>query len=152
MAREHVAVELGHVRSAQCESEEAHKLNILDLAKLARAIGIVMTGLGIPFSSILPDRLVEEVGLLSGVIKELELSTAQRAVHRVLTMFESHYQELDRMALSGGWAPGISDTQCDELEEDCATCARDMADTALKDLELLPENASEDPRSSRPSA
>jgi hypothetical protein len=53
-------------------------------------------------------------------------------------MFESHYQGLDRMALSGGWAPGISDVQCDELEEDYASFARDMADTALKDMELLP--------------
>jgi hypothetical protein len=109
MAREHVVVELGQVRSARCESEEARKVNILDLAKLARDIVIVMIGLGVSFRSMLPDRLVEEVGLLSGVIKELELSTAQRAVHRVLTMFESHYQELDRMALSGGWAPCISD-------------------------------------------
>jgi hypothetical protein len=53
-------------------------------------------------------------------------------------MFESHYQELDRMALSGGWAPGIFDAQCDELEEDCTSFAHDMADAALKDLELLP--------------
>jgi hypothetical protein len=37
------------------------------------------------------------------------------------------------MALSGGWAPGISDEQCDELEEDCTPFARDMADAALKD-------------------
>jgi hypothetical protein len=49
-------------------------------------------------------------------------------------MFESHYQGLDRTTLSGGWALGISDNQCDELEEDCAAFARDMADTALKDL------------------
>jgi hypothetical protein len=42
--------------------------------------------------------------------------------------------------LSGGWAPGISDDQCDELAEDCATFARDMADAALKDLELLPQD------------
>jgi hypothetical protein len=53
-------------------------------------------------------------------------------------MFESHYQRLDRTALSGGWAPGASDDQCNELEEDCATFAHEMADTALKDLELLP--------------
>jgi hypothetical protein len=38
-------------------------------------------------------------------------------------MFESHYQGLDRTALSGGWAPGISDDQCDELEEDDAAFA-----------------------------
>jgi hypothetical protein len=58
-------------------------------------------------------------------------------------MIESHYQRLDRRALSGGWAPGISDDQCDELETDCATFAREMADAALKDLELLPQDESE---------
>jgi hypothetical protein len=55
-------------------------------------------------------------------------------------MIESHYQGLDRMALSGGWAPGISDNQCDELEVDCAAFACEMADAALKDLELLPQD------------
>jgi hypothetical protein len=66
-------------------------------------------------------------------------------------MFESHYQGLDRITLSGGWAPGISDARCDKLESDCTSFARDMADAALKDLELLPQNAPEDSESSRPS-
>jgi hypothetical protein len=56
----------------------------------------------------------------------------------------AHYQGLDRRTLSGGWAPGISGDQCNELEEDCAAFARDMTDTALKDLELLPRDESED--------
>jgi hypothetical protein len=60
-------------------------------------------------------------------------------------MFESHYQGLDRTVLSGGWAPGVSDEQCNELEEDCTALARDMADTALKDLELLTQDESEAP-------
>jgi hypothetical protein len=93
----------------------------------------------------MPETLTEEVGHLSGVVRKLELSTARRAVHRVLAMSESHYQGLDRMALSGGWAPGVSDDQCDELEEDCAAFACKMADAALKDLELLPQNESEAP-------
>jgi hypothetical protein len=84
-----------------------------------------------------PETLIEEVWRLPSVVRELELSTARCAVHRVLAMLESHYQGLDRMTLSGGWAPGISDEQCDELEEDCAAFARDMADATLKDLELL---------------
>jgi hypothetical protein len=54
--------------------------------------------------------------------------------------------------LSGGWAPGISDAQCDELEEDCAAFARDMADATLKDLDLLSEDAPEGSESSRPSS
>jgi hypothetical protein len=44
-------------------------------------------------------------------------------------MFVSHYQGLDRMALSDSWAPDISDEQCDELEEDYNPFARDMANT-----------------------
>jgi hypothetical protein len=92
-----------------------------------------------------PETLIEEVGRLPGVVRELELSTARCVVHWVLAMFESHYQGLDRTTLSGGWAPGISDDQCDELEEDCAAFAHDMADAALKDLELLPRQESEDP-------
>jgi hypothetical protein len=49
------------------------------------------------------------------------------------------------MTLSGGWAPVISDDQCDELEVDCVAFAREMADTALKDLELQPQDESEAP-------
>jgi hypothetical protein len=48
--------------------------------------------------------------------------------------------------------PCISDAQCDELEEDCASFARDMADAALKDLELLPQDAPEDPEAPEPSS
>jgi hypothetical protein len=116
MDREQAAVELGRARNTRRESEKSRKVNIQDLAKLARAVGAVMIGLGVPFGPMLPDRLVEEVERLPGVIKECELSTARRVVHRVLAMFKSHYQGLDCMALSDGWAPGISDAQCDELE------------------------------------
>jgi hypothetical protein len=55
------------------------------------------------------------------------------------------------MALSGGWTPGISEDQCDEQEEDCAPFTRDMANAALKDLELLARDASEDPEALGPS-
>jgi hypothetical protein len=120
MAREQDAVALNQAQSARHELEEVRRMNIEDLAKLGRAIRTVMAGLGVSLGLVLPDTLVEEVGRLPDVIRELELSTARRAVHRVLAMFESHYQGLDRMALSGGWAPGISDTQCNVLERDCA--------------------------------
>jgi hypothetical protein len=101
-----------------------------------------MVGLGVSLGPRTPETLIEEVGRLPGVVRELELSTARRVVYRVLAMFKSHYQGLDRMALSGGWVLGIYDEQCDELEEDCAAFARDMADAALKDLELLPQDES----------
>jgi hypothetical protein len=132
MAREQDAVALNQARNARRESEEAHKVNIEDLAKLGRAVSTVMAGLSVLFGPVLPETLVEEVRRLPDVVRELELSTARQAVHRVLAMFESHYQGLDRMALSGGWAPGISDTQCDELKRDCASFARDMANATVK--------------------
>jgi hypothetical protein len=61
------------------------------LAKLGRAINMAMAGLGVSLGPVMPDMLVEEVGRLPDMVRELELATAQRAVHRVLTMFESHY-------------------------------------------------------------
>jgi hypothetical protein len=104
-----------------------------------------MAALGISLGPRTPETLIEEVDRLPGVVQELEWSTSHRAVHRILTMIESHYQGLDRMALSGGWAPGISDDQCNELEVDCTAFARKMANAALKDLELLPQDESEAP-------
>jgi hypothetical protein len=66
-------------------------VNIEDLTKLGRAIDAVMTGLGMPLRPVLPDTLVEEVGHLPGVIRELELLTARREVHRALAVFDSQY-------------------------------------------------------------
>jgi hypothetical protein len=143
--REQDVAALSQPRDAQRKSEAISQKAIGDIAKLGRAMSSAMAGLGVSLGSMKPETLIEEVGRLPGVVRELELLTAHRAVHRVLAMFESHYQGLDRMTLSGGWAPGISDNQCDELEEDCAAFARDMADAALKDLELLPREESEDP-------
>jgi hypothetical protein len=108
-----------------------------------------MAALGVSLGPRTPETLIEEVGRLPGV-RELELSTTRRVVHRVLAMIELHYQGLDRTALSGGWAPSVSDDQCDELEVDCAAFTREMADAALKDLELLPQNESEAPGVPRP--
>jgi hypothetical protein len=109
-----------------------------------------MVALGVSLGPRTPEVLIEGSGRLPGMVRELELSTAPRSVHRILAMTESHYQGLDRMALSGGWVPGIFDDQCDELETDCATIAREMADAVLKDLELLPQDESEAPGVSGP--
>jgi hypothetical protein len=103
-----------------------------------------MARLGVSLGPMMPETPIEEVGCFPGVVRGLELSTARRTVHRVLAMFRSHYQGLDHMSLSGGWAPSISDDQCDELEKDYAAFARDMADAALKNLELLPRDESDD--------
>jgi hypothetical protein len=50
-----------------------------------------MAALGVSLGPRTPEMLIEEVGRLPGVVDELELSTARRVVHRVITMFESHY-------------------------------------------------------------
>jgi hypothetical protein len=128
-------------RKAEAIAEKA----IGDIAKLGRAMSSAMAALDVSLGPRTPKMLIEEVGCLPGMVRELELSTARRAVHRILAMIESHYQGLDRMTLSGGWAPVISDDQCDELEVDCVAFAREMADTALKDLELQPQDESEAP-------
>jgi hypothetical protein len=145
VSREQDAAAQTQARDAQRKSEAISENVIRDIAKLGRVMSSAVAGLGVLLGLRTAETLIEEVGCLPGVVRELELSTALRAVHRVLAMFESHYQGLDRMVLSGGWAPSISDDQCDELEQDCATFARDMADATLKDLELLPQDELEVP-------
>jgi hypothetical protein len=81
LAQEQIVVELSQTRNARRESEETRKANNEDLAKFARAVGAVMTRIGVPFGPMLPDRLLEEVGCLPGVIRELEPSMARREVH-----------------------------------------------------------------------
>jgi hypothetical protein len=115
-------------------------------------MSVAMVRLGVSLGPVTLETLIEEVGCLPRVVQELDLTMARRTAHRVLAMFESHYQGLDRTVLSSGWAPGIPDTQCDELEEDYTSFARDMTDAALKDLELLPQDASEDPEAPGPSS
>jgi hypothetical protein len=132
--REQDAAALSQARDTQRKSEAISQKAIGDIAKLGRVMRLAMAGLGVSLGPMTPETLIEEVGRLPGVVRELELSMARRTVHWVLAMFESHYQGLDRTTLSRVWALGISDNQCDELEEDCVAFARDMADTALKDL------------------
>jgi hypothetical protein len=150
VSREQDAAALSQARDARRKSDAISEKAIRDIAKLGRAMSSAMAGLGVSLGPRTPETLIEEVGRLPGVVRELELSMARRAVHRVLAMFESHYQGLDRTTLNGGWAPGISDDQCDELEEGCAAFARDMADATLKALELLPQDESGAPGVLRP--
>jgi hypothetical protein len=144
-SREQDATALSQAHDALCKSEAISEKAIGDVAKLGRTLSSAMVALGMSFGPRTPEMLIEEVGHLPGVVHELELSTARRAVDQILAMIESHYQGLDPTTLSGGWAPGIPDDQCDELEQDRATFAREMADAALKDLELLPQDEPEAP-------
>jgi hypothetical protein len=108
-SREHDAVALSQAHDARRKAEVISEKAIGEIAKLGRAMSSTMAALGVPLGPRTPETLIEEVGRLPGVVRELELSTARRTVHRVIAMFESHYQALDRTALSGGWAPGASD-------------------------------------------
>jgi hypothetical protein len=47
-----------------------------------------IAGLGLSLGPMTPEMLIEEVGRLPGVVRKLDLSTARRAVHRVLAMFD----------------------------------------------------------------
>jgi hypothetical protein len=102
MAWEQDATALNQARDAQRKSEAIGQKVIGDIAKLGRAMSTVMAGLGVTLGPMTPETLIEKVWCLLGVVRELELTTARQAVHRVLAMFESHYQGLDRMVLSGG--------------------------------------------------
>jgi hypothetical protein len=62
-----------------------------DIAKLGRAMSSAMAALSVLLGPRKPKTLIEEVGCLPGVVRELELSTARCALHRVLAMIESHY-------------------------------------------------------------
>jgi hypothetical protein len=105
VSREQDVAALSQALDAQRKSKAISQKAIGDKAKLGRAMSSAMAVLGVSLRPMTRETLIEEVRCLPGMVRELELSTAHRAVHRVLTMFESHYQGLDRMALSGGWAP-----------------------------------------------
>jgi hypothetical protein len=91
MAQEQDAVALNQARNIQRESEVARQRNMRTWPSLEGSLAQSWPSSG------------------CHLVRELELAMARRAVLRVLAMFESHYKGLDHMALSGGWAPGISD-------------------------------------------
>jgi hypothetical protein len=103
-SREQDAAALSQTRDALCKSEAISKKAIGDVTKLGRTLSSAMAVLGVSLGTRTPETLIEEVGRLPSMVRELELSTARRAVHRILVVIESHYQGLNRTALSGGWA------------------------------------------------
>jgi hypothetical protein len=91
MAREQDAAALTQARDAQRKSEAISQKVIEDIAKLGRAMSTAMAGLGVSLGPMTPETLIEEVERLPVVVRELELTTTRRAVHRVLAMFDLHY-------------------------------------------------------------
>jgi hypothetical protein len=102
MAWEQDAAALSQARDARCKSEAISQKVIGDITRLGRAMSTAMAGLGVTLRPMTPEMLIEEVRCLHGMVRELELTTARRAVYQVLNMFQSHYQGLVHMALSGG--------------------------------------------------
>jgi hypothetical protein len=90
-SREQDTAVLSQARDAWRKSEAINEKEIGDIAKLGRAMSSSMARIGVLLGPRTSETLIKEVGCLPGVVRELELSTARRAVHRVLTMFESHY-------------------------------------------------------------
>jgi hypothetical protein len=86
---------LSEARDARRKSEAISENAIRDIANLGRVMSSAMAMLGVSLRPRTPDMLIEEVGRLPGVVRELELWTAHHAVHRVIAMFESPYQGLD---------------------------------------------------------
>jgi hypothetical protein len=77
MVREQDVVALNQARDAQRKSEATCQKIIEDLAKLGRAISTGMSGVSVSLGPMTPKTLVEEVGRLPGVVRELELATAR---------------------------------------------------------------------------
>jgi hypothetical protein len=67
---------LNQARDAQRKSEAINQKVIEDIAKLGRAMSTTMAGLGMSLGPMTPKMLIEEVGRLPGVVRELELTMA----------------------------------------------------------------------------
>jgi hypothetical protein len=76
MVREQDVTALNQARDAQRKSEAINQKVIEDIAKLGRAMSTTMAGLGMSLGPMTPKMLIEEVGRLPGVVRELELTMA----------------------------------------------------------------------------
>jgi hypothetical protein len=91
-SREQYAAALSHAHDALRKSEAISEKAIGDVTKLGRTLSSVMAALGVPFGPWTPETLIEEVGLLPGMVWELELSGSPRGAP------DPHH---DRVALLG---------------------------------------------------
>jgi hypothetical protein len=65
--------------------------DVLDRAKFGRFVGGSLSNISVAVGTDHPGALMEQIRRLPCEVKERELSTARKVVHRVLTMFDSHY-------------------------------------------------------------
>jgi hypothetical protein len=62
---------------------------------------------------------------------------ARQLVHRVVATFLSHYPDMEREALAGGWAPGYEDHRYPQILVGCIEFTRGVGDSAVVDLGWL---------------
>ena len=80
--------------------------------------------------------LSQRLALVAGRSQEQVLDMARNMVCKVVAMFLSHYPQMERGALSGGWAPGYEDQEYDEIEAGSIDFTDAVTACALKDLNL----------------
>ena len=79
---------------------------------------------------------MDRIGSAPGRTQAKDLEHARSVVRRVVAMFLSHYPNMERAPLRGGWALGYADAEHDEIEAGSAEFADAVAVTAMKDLGL----------------
>jgi hypothetical protein len=77
MSQEQDAVALSQARDAQRKSKDISQKVIGDIAKLGRVMSTAMVRLGVSLGPMTPKTLIEEVRRLPGVVRVLELTTAE---------------------------------------------------------------------------
>jgi hypothetical protein len=77
MSQEQDAVALSQARDAQRKSKAISQKVIGDIAKLGRVMSTAMVRLGVSLGPMTPKTLIEEVRRLPGVVRVLELTTAE---------------------------------------------------------------------------
>jgi hypothetical protein len=75
VSQEQDAAALSQARNAQHKSEAISQKAIGDIAKLERAMSSAIYEFGVSLGPMMSETLIEEVGCLPGVVRELELST-----------------------------------------------------------------------------
>ena len=99
---------------------------------MARALEEMLAELQVADAPTLSQRL----SLVVGTSREQARGMVHHVVRKVVTLFLSHYPQMDRGALSGGWAPGYEDQEYDEIEAGSVDFTDAVTACALRDLGL----------------
>lgn len=77
--------------------------------------------------------LVERIAMVDKVAHKRGMAMARQLVHRVAAMFLSHYPDIDREILVGGWALAYEIHRYPEISAGCVEFTRRVADSASED-------------------